>query len=91
MAGSIKITTDTEVVASTAETPGQGEMDSAGSTAQGNHKPLQHGLDAADWESTIQKVVSAIVSVQYYRPFNFDSDASGTAQATGFVVDTELG
>jgi hypothetical protein len=52
---------------------------------------LQTGLEAAEWEATIRKVVSAVVSVQYCRPFAFDNVPSGKAQATGFVVDADRG
>ncbi|KAI6379963.1 hypothetical protein MCOR25_001861 [Pyricularia grisea] len=49
------------------------------------------GPDTVEWQATIQKVVSNVVSIRFCQTCSFDTDAALTSEATGFVVDAERG
>ena len=46
---------------------------------------------AADWATTLEQVVPAVVSLQVAVPRNFDTEGASSVQGTGFVVDAERG
>jgi hypothetical protein len=52
---------------------------------------LQGGLEATDWEATIQNVITSVVSIQFCYPLSFDGNKARRFQATGFVVDADRG
>ncbi|MCC5793844.1 MAG: trypsin-like peptidase domain-containing protein [Chromatiales bacterium] len=45
----------------------------------------------ADWESTLERVASAVVAIRFDSTRAFDTEWSQSSQATGFVVDASLG
>ncbi|AOW07966.1 YALI0F31603p [Yarrowia lipolytica CLIB122] len=45
----------------------------------------------AGWHSTIEKVVKSVVSIQFAQVASFDCESAVVSEATGFVVDTEMG
>ncbi|QLQ79665.1 hypothetical protein HG537_0C03130 [Torulaspora globosa] len=45
----------------------------------------------AKWQDTINKVVQAVVSIHFSQVAPFDCDPPLVSEATGFVVDSELG
>ena len=47
--------------------------------------------DTAEWQATIEKVVRNVVSIHFCQTCSFDTDASCSSEATGFVVDAEKG
>ncbi|TLS29541.1 hypothetical protein PpBr36_01349, partial [Pyricularia pennisetigena] len=49
------------------------------------------GPDTVEWQATIQRVVSNVVSIRFCQTCSFDTDAALTSEATGFVVDAERG
>lgn len=62
----------------------------------GNEIPLESAglLDSenyAKWQDTINKVVQAVVSIHFSQVAPFDCDPPLVSEATGFVVDSELG
>ncbi len=46
---------------------------------------------AADWSTTLEQAVPAVVSLQVAVPRNFDTEGASAVQGTGFVVDAERG
>ncbi|KAL7666572.1 Pro-apoptotic serine protease [[Candida] zeylanoides] len=46
---------------------------------------------ASPWQSTITKVVQAVVSIQFAHVSSFDTETSLVSEATGFVVDARRG
>ncbi|QLL32790.1 hypothetical protein HG536_0D03120 [Torulaspora globosa] len=64
--------------------------------AVANEIPLEPAglLDSenyAKWQDTISKVVQAVVSIHFSQVAPFDCDPPLVSEATGFVVDSELG
>ena len=49
------------------------------------------GADTAEWQATIERVVSNVVSIRFCLTCSFDTDPALTSEATGFVVDAEKG
>lgn len=47
--------------------------------------------DTAEWQATLEKVVSNVVSIRFCQTCSFDTDPALTSEATGFVVDAERG
>lgn len=47
--------------------------------------------DSPEWQATIEKVVTAVVSIHFCQTISFDTELSMSSQATGFVVDAERG
>lgn len=47
--------------------------------------------DSAEWQATIEKVVSKVVSIHFCQTASFDTDGALSSEATGFVVDAENG
>lgn len=47
--------------------------------------------DSAEWQATIEKVVSKVVSIHFCQTSAFDTDPAMSSEATGFVVDEENG
>ena len=47
--------------------------------------------DTAEWQATIERVVRSVVSIHFCQTCSFDTDASCSSEATGFVVDAERG
>ena len=47
--------------------------------------------DSLRWEKTLKKVADSVVSIRVNAVRTFDTEASMTTQATGFVVDAERG
>jgi hypothetical protein len=43
------------------------------------------------WPQVIERVMCSVVAVRYSQPMSFDGDFAGIAEATGFVIDTEMG
>ena len=43
------------------------------------------------WESTLERVAPAVVSLRVTATRDFDTESAGTGQGTGFVVDAERG
>ncbi|KAI1874853.1 uncharacterized protein JN550_002282 [Neoarthrinium moseri] len=52
--------------------------------------PVQ-AADTAEWQATVEKVISNVVSIRFCQTCAFDTDAALTSEATGFVVDAEKG
>lgn len=46
---------------------------------------------AAGWDEALQLARDAVISIQVDAPVAFDTSTAGSANATGFVVDAELG
>ena len=54
--------------------------------------PITAGTaDTAEWQATIERVVRNVVSIHFCQTCSFDTDASCSSEATGFVVDAEKG
>lgn len=51
----------------------------------------QAQTDSAEWQETIQNVVTTVVSIHFCQTASFDTDLSMASQATGFVVDAKRG
>ena len=47
--------------------------------------------DPREWQATIETVIRSVVSIHFSHPRPFDTYASTSSQATGFVVDAEKG
>lgn len=47
--------------------------------------------DSAEWQATIETVVSKVVSIHFCQTSAFDTDPALSSEATGFVVDEENG
>lgn len=47
--------------------------------------------DTAEWQATVEKVISSVVSIRFCQTCAFDTDPALTSEATGFVVDAEKG
>ncbi|KAJ9621673.1 hypothetical protein H2203_007162 [Taxawa tesnikishii (nom. ined.)] len=47
--------------------------------------------DTAEWQATIETVVSKVVSIHFCQTCAFDTDSALSSEATGFVVDAENG
>lgn len=47
--------------------------------------------DSAEWQATIETVVSKVVSIHFCQTSAFDTDPALSSEATGFVVDAENG
>lgn len=46
---------------------------------------------AANWETTLERVVPSVVMIRTYAPRAFDGKGAGSSYATGFVVDAKKG
>ncbi|KAI9225686.1 MAG: trypsin-like cysteine/serine peptidase domain-containing protein [Piptocephalis tieghemiana] len=44
-----------------------------------------------NWKDTIDKVVQSIVSIRFSQVASFDTEGAETSEATGFIVDADLG
>lgn len=56
--------------------------------------PVVHAAaaaDSAEWQATIETVVSKVVSIHFCQTSAFDTDPALSSEATGFVVDEENG
>lgn len=54
--------------------------------------PLPSGApDTPEWQATIEKVIRNVVSIQFCQTCCFDTTPACSSEATGFVVDAELG
>jgi pro-apoptotic serine protease NMA111 len=70
-------------------------------TANGNEMALDDephplsrigtGMDTAEWQATIERVVKNVVSIHFCQTCSFDTDSAISSEATGFVVDAEKG
>lgn len=60
------------------------DMVSAGSV-------VEDSANYAKWQTTISKVVKSVVSIHFAQVAPFDCDSALVSEATGFVVDAELG
>lgn len=49
------------------------------------------GVEAPEWRRTLERIASGVVSIQVDSTRAFDTDWNSSSQATGFVVDAELG
>ncbi|GAB7355408.1 hypothetical protein MBLNU459_g5925t1 [Dothideomycetes sp. NU459] len=47
--------------------------------------------DSVEWQQTIEKVVSKVVSIHFCQTSAFDTDPALSSEATGFIVDAENG
>ena len=47
--------------------------------------------EPADWRATLERIVPSIVTIRVDAPRAFDTHGNMSTQATGFVVDAELG
>ncbi|GMM29269.1 Nma111 protein [Martiniozyma asiatica (nom. inval.)] len=45
----------------------------------------------SDWQSVTNEVVKSVVSIHFMQPVNFDTESCLCSEATGFVVDADLG
>ncbi|CUS22310.1 LAQU0S05e02498g1_1 [Lachancea quebecensis] len=52
---------------------------------------VEEPINNAQWQNTISKVVSSVVSIHFSQVAPFDCDSALVSEATGFVVDSELG
>ncbi len=50
-----------------------------------------HAVEQVDWNNTLQRIASGVVSIRVDSTRAFDTDWNSSSQATGFVVDAELG
>lgn len=48
-------------------------------------------IESPKWESTLNRIIPAIVSIRSISVRNFDTESQRTSQASGFVVDHERG
>ncbi|KAJ2577643.1 hypothetical protein GGH95_003502, partial [Coemansia sp. RSA 1836] len=46
---------------------------------------------AMTWQDIIETKINSIVAIKFIRPFKFETETRGTAQATGFIVDASKG
>ena len=53
--------------------------------------PLPAAAQEATWNSTLERISSAVVSIRIDSPRAFDTERNVSSQATGFVVDAERG
>lgn len=53
--------------------------------------PVTALADSAEWQRTIESVVRNVVSIRFCQTCSFDTESALTSEATGFVVDAELG
>ncbi|KAG8623653.1 hypothetical protein KVT40_008629 [Elsinoe batatas] len=61
------------------------ERDAANALLRGTTK------ETAEWQATIEKVITSVVSIHFCQTAPFDTDGAYTSEATGFVVDSENG
>ncbi|KAF2157822.1 putative nuclear serine protease HtrA2/Nma111 [Myriangium duriaei CBS 260.36] len=47
--------------------------------------------ETAEWQATIEKVITSVVSIHFCQTAPFDTDGAYASEATGFVVDAENG
>jgi len=59
--------------------------------AQVSTQELHESRDEARWTKTIERITSAIVTIQIDQTRAFDTEANMSSQATGFVVDAKRG
>jgi S1-C subfamily serine protease len=52
---------------------------------------VQATAQEATWNSTLERISSAVVSIRIDSPRAFDTERNSSSQATGFVVDAERG
>ncbi|CAN6674795.1 pro-apoptotic serine protease Nma111p [Trichomonascus vanleenenianus] len=53
--------------------------------------PVTSGVESAEWQKTIERVVKSVVSVQFANVVSFDTDPALVSEATGFIVDAQRG
>ncbi len=53
--------------------------------------PARGATEASAWRETLDRVAPAVVVLRVSMPRSFDDVTAGTATATGFVIDDELG
>lgn len=73
-----------------------GSVDDDAYSIDGSSVGLAHGGAAAgpdtqEWQATIERVVSRVVSIHFCQTCSFDTDGAISSEATGFVVDAERG
>ncbi|HEX2585291.1 MAG TPA: serine protease, partial [Steroidobacteraceae bacterium] len=54
-------------------------------------KAHDDAVDDARWDRTIERITSAIVTIQIDQTRSFDTEQNMSSQATGFVVDAKRG
>ncbi|GAM86534.1 hypothetical protein ANO11243_045480 [Dothideomycetidae sp. 11243] len=47
--------------------------------------------ETAEWQATIERVITSVVSIHFCQTAPFDTDGAYASEATGFVVDAENG
>ncbi|RMJ15913.1 hypothetical protein CDV36_004395 [Fusarium kuroshium] len=79
----------------TEQAPAQDAEPAVDSTAVHSASLLKSGLlserESEAWQRAIETVVESVVSIRYCHPYSFDTNISGSSEATGFVVDAEKG
>lgn len=55
------------------------------------NSPKQQITDHVKWQATISNVVKSVVSIHFSQVVPFDCDSALVSEATGFVVDSNLG
>ncbi len=53
--------------------------------------PSRTTSEATDWEQTVERVSSAVVSIRVNATRAFDTEGAGGSVATGFIIDAERG
>lgn len=69
------------------------EPEPSPAAADGDARSLLRGgtKETAEWQATIEKVITSVVSIHFCQTAPFDTDGAYTSEATGFVVDAENG
>ncbi|ODV59007.1 Pro-apoptotic serine protease NMA111 [Ascoidea rubescens DSM 1968] len=47
--------------------------------------------ETTQWQSTIERIVKSVVSIKFLQVEAFDTESRSCSEATGFIVDAELG
>ncbi len=53
--------------------------------------PVGSSYNDAQWQATVDKVVKAVVSIHFMQVEDFDTESAMCSEATGFVVDANMG
>lgn len=76
-----------------AEESAEMDLDEVSNISGPNELPIiyRDSENYMKWQNTISKVVKSVVSIHFSQVAPFDSDSALVSEATGFVVDPEIG
>ena len=69
----------------------QQEVAAADALASSDDVNFKDSENYVRWQNTISKVVNSVVSIHFAQVAPFDCDPALVSEATGFVVDSDLG